>query len=115
MSYAVDPDFVVDVKEPARPPVRIGLGFNLALFAFVSLLGFLRFVSASSLAARTPWAGLVLTSLIDMARVLVVLLITAAFLQRFWGRLVATIWPVRVIDFAEAFAVVMMLSLLFGT
>lgn len=115
MSYVIDPDFVVDVKEPTRPPVRIGLGFNLALFAFVCLLGFIRFVSTSPLAARTPWAGLVLTSMIDMARGLVVLLITAAFLQSIWGRLVATIWPVRAIDFAEAFAVVLMLSLLFGT
>ncbi|MDG3002449.1 hypothetical protein [Paludisphaera mucosa] len=116
MAYAIDSDFAIDAKHAGgAPPGRITLGFNVALFAFVSLVGVGRFLFASPLSRGASLEGVVFSCLLDMVRVLVVVLISSAFLKAFWGRLVATVWPVRAITLGESFAIVMMLSLLFGT
>ncbi|WP_165245473.1 hypothetical protein [Paludisphaera soli] len=115
MSRAIDLDF-----EPAsKPPVVYHRGltarFNVALFAFLALMGLGRFLLTASVAREAAFAGIALSALLDAARFLAVVLISAAFLREFWGRLVASLFPVRAINYDEAVAMLLMAALVFGT
>jgi hypothetical protein len=93
---------------------RITAGFNLALFLFVNALSVLRFLTTSTAAAGVPIGGLLVSILLDLARYALVMFVTAWFLREFWGRLVASVVPVRAIGRQEAIAVVLMIAALFG-
>jgi len=94
-------------------PSRITVGFNIAMFAFLGITGFLGFLVQSEKAGGVPLAGLVLTTGIDMTRYLVVLLVTAFFLREFWARLISALWRIRQITCHEAIAIVLMIGMLF--
>jgi hypothetical protein len=96
-------------------PRGITPGFNLALFAYSAFWGLFQFLFLSDRARGHPAAAVILSSTLDLARFVVVALITAAFVRAFWRRLVAQVAPVRPIDFQEALAIVLMASILFGT
>ena len=97
-----------------RSRERITLGFNLALLSYSALRGVFSFLILSGNYGRYPIGGLVVSSSLDLVRFVLVSLITAGFLEAFWSRLVTSIAPVRPLDFQEAFAIVMMTSILFG-
>lgn len=97
-----------------RAPGGITAGFNLALLSYSALRGLFGFLVLSDAGGRYPLAGLVVSSSLDLVRFLVVALVTAGFLQAFWSRLITSIAPVRPLDFQEALAIVLMLSILFG-
>jgi len=93
---------------------RINPRFNVALFAFNAALGLFQFLVASANAWGISAGGLLATTLLDLARYAVVLLITAAFLAAFWRRLICSLAPIRPIDYQEAIAVVLMIGVLFN-
>lgn len=97
-----------------RSQGRITLEFNLALLFFSALRGLFSFLVLSGNYGRYPIGGLVVSASLDLVRFVVVALITAGFLEAFWSRLITSIAPVRPLDFQEAFAIVMMTSILFG-
>jgi len=107
-------------KDGAGPPSwnpagRITPGFNLALFAFHAVMGFLRFAIGSEKAKGLSWEGLLLSSTLDVGRFAVVVLISAYFLQAFWRRLVSSLVAVRSITYQEAIAIILMLGILLGS
>jgi hypothetical protein len=106
----VEPAF----KPKDRAQEKITLGFNLALFAYSAVQGLIGFLF-SGRARNTPLMGLILTCGLDFVRFTVILLITAGLLQAFWRRLVTSLGPVRPLDFQEAVAIVLMISILFGS
>jgi hypothetical protein len=108
-----DGPMVRGVRESASPTAGITTAFNLAMFAYMVVLGILQFLVASEKAMGVPLPGLIVTSLIDLARYVAVLLITSALLREFWRRLVSPLFEVRSIAFREALAIVLMISILF--
>jgi len=112
MARVVDLDFEAVGKPAASAPSPwFTARFNVALFAFLGVVGVGRFLLAASLAPAAIPVGSVL---LDGARWVAMVLISAAFLRVFWERLVASIWPVRAIDYGEAVAILLMASLLSG-
>lgn len=63
-------------------------------------------------AQTVPIEGLVLTTLVDFLRYLVVMVISAYFVREVWNRLVADIFSVRPIWYREAVTIVVMLGVL---
>jgi len=118
LNITYEPGDVGGEKPPATVSRKVDRGitpgFNLALFACSAFWGLFQFLFLSERARGYPISGLILSSTLDLVRFLVVALITAAFVQAFWRRLVAQIAPVRPIDFQEALAIVLMASILFG-
>ncbi|WP_422923591.1 hypothetical protein [Singulisphaera sp. PoT] len=94
-------------------PSGITAGFNVSLFAVISVMGILDF-AASNRAHGISILGLIVTSAIDAVRYLAVVLITAAFVASFWRRFVSTLYSVRPITFQEAMAIVLMAGLVLG-
>ncbi|ODT99786.1 MAG: hypothetical protein ABS79_04095 [Planctomycetes bacterium SCN 63-9] len=92
---------------------RITAGFNVALLAFQAVTGFVTFL-ASDRARAFPLAGILLTSFIDLIRLIVVMMLIAWFVREFWQRLITSLVPIRPIDFQEALAIVLMFGLLLG-
>jgi len=88
--------------------------FNLALFAFVAFKGLIGFLLTSTVAGVASFEGLLLTSLLDLIRMVAIVLISAAFLKAFWGRLVSPLGSIRPISYGEAMAILLMISLVFG-
>lgn len=88
--------------------------FNLALFAFLAVKGLIGFLLTSAAVGGTSFEGLVLTSLLDLVRMVVMILISAAFLKAFWGRLVSPLGSLRPISYSEAMAILLMIALVFG-
>lgn len=91
---------------------RISVGFNAALFGFESLLGLGQFL-ISGRGNLFSGPGILISTLLDLIRVLFVVLVTAYFLMIFWRRFLASISPIRPIDYQEAVAIVLMLAILF--
>lgn len=87
---------------------RITPKFNLALFAFNALTGIIKF----SLTAKVGFGGLILTSILDAVFVICVLLILAWFLKEFWIRLISDLFSLRNINYQEAIAIVLVISML---
>ncbi|EDL61980.1 hypothetical protein [Gimesia maris] len=87
---------------------RITPKFNLALFAFNALAGIIKF----SLLARVGLGGLILTSFLDAVLTICILLIVAWFVKEFWIRLISDLFSLRNIDYQEAIAIVLVLSML---
>lgn len=116
MARAVDLDFEPGSKDAfGKSQGRITARFNVALFAFLGLMGFVRFLLVASFAQKSTFAGLLLSGLLDAARFLAVVLISSAFLKEFWGRLVTSLFPIRAINYEEAVAILLMASLIVGT
>ncbi len=92
---------------------RITTEFNIAMFVFSAVLGFLGFC-LSERAKNVPLEGLILTTALDAVRYIVVLLIVAYFVREFWERLISDLLPVRVISYAEAIAIGLRLGILFS-
>ena len=115
MGYSKAFDDDLDVVDPISGPgkARITAGFNVALIAYQAVAGFLAFL-ASDRARAFRLEGILLSSSIDLARFVVVMLFGAWFLRAFWQRLVANLVPIRPINFQEALAIVLMASLLAG-
>ncbi len=91
---------------------RISVGFNVALFTFQTLLGLGQFlISGRGQGFSGP--GIVVSTLLDLMRVMVVVFITAYFLQIFWRRFIASISTTRSIDYQESLAIILMLGILF--
>jgi hypothetical protein len=115
MARSVDLDFETVSKPAIGASRRIDARFNVALFGFLAMMGVGRFLLTASVARESSLPGIALSVLLDAVRFLAVVLISAAFLREFWGRLVASLFPVRAIDYGEAVAVLLMAALIFGT
>ncbi|WP_417379271.1 hypothetical protein [Gimesia sp.] len=94
----------------ALPPEsrRITPQFNLALFAFNALAGIIKL----GLLAKMGLGGLILTSFLDAVLTICILLIVAWFLKEFWSRLISNLFSLRNIDYQEAIAIVLVMSML---
>ncbi|QDT52279.1 hypothetical protein Pan44_02880 [Caulifigura coniformis] len=88
---------------------RITLGFNVLMIAYLSALGFFKFAFSGSI-RTVPFEGLILTTLLDLVRYLVVLVISTWFLREFWFRLVSPMFRIRPVEFQEAMAILLMLA-----
>lgn len=115
MAHAVDLDFGPGSNVPfGKSQERITARFNVALFAFLGLMGFVRFLLVASMAQKSTSAAFLLSGFLDAVRFLAVVLISSAFLKEFWVRLVTSLFPVRAIAYEEAVAILLMISLVFG-
>ena len=91
--------------------LRITTAFNTLLILYSALHGVLMFALTEE--ARTlPIQGLVLTSLVDLVRYLIVVAISAYFVREVWNRLVADIFAVRKLWYREAITIVVILGIL---
>ncbi|MEM9368378.1 MAG: hypothetical protein AAGD07_20480 [Planctomycetota bacterium] len=90
---------------------KITTSFNVLLILYSAVSGVLTF-ALSDAAKGVPVAGIVLTSLVDFLRFLVMMFVAAYFAREVWNRLVADILPVRFIAYREAITVVVVLGLL---
>ncbi len=115
MRETVDLDFEPVVKPGGVARRGLTGRFNVALFGFLALMGIGRFLLAASVARESAFAGIALSALLDAVRFLVVVLVSAAFLREFWGQLVASLFPIRAINYDEAVAILLMAALVFGT
>lgn len=117
--------YLTDTADPGPPPAtakapprswgessRITPGFNVALFTLAAVLGIFPFLVTSEAARGVPWMGLAVSIALDTLRFAVVLLITAVFVREFWKRLIASLFAIRPINYQEAIAIVLMLSVL---
>lgn len=123
MSRAQDiADFAAEgtyVKVVPKSHRHITPAFNVALFAFLALKGLLGFLLTGPANGRPPLAffsveGVLLSTLLDLIRMGVVILISAAFLKAFWERLVSPLGSLRPIRYGEAMAILLMIALVFG-
>jgi len=98
------------MSDTTLPPEsrRITPKFNLALFAFNALAGIIKF----SLVAKVGLGGLILTSFLDAVLTICILLLVAWFFKEFWIRLLSDLFSLRNIDYQEAIAIVLVLSML---
>tara|TARA_R110002072_G_scaffold130637_8_gene269663 strand:+ start:4111 stop:4407 length:297 start_codon:yes stop_codon:yes gene_type:complete len=92
------------------PHPTITLGFNVLLILYSAGTGFITF-AFSDKAQGVPIQGLVLTSLIDFVRYLIMMFISAWFIREFWNRLVADLFTTRLIAYREAITIVVLLGL----
>ncbi len=92
---------------------RITTEFNIALLAFASVYGVIRFLASDKVKGMSV-DGIILGTVVDFARVLICLFIAAYFVKEFWGRLIADVWKLRPLEYKEAIAIVLMFGLLFG-
>jgi hypothetical protein len=92
-------------------PDRITTKFNLFLIAYLSAQGIFTFFLKMR-ATNVPVEGVIVTSLLDFGRYMIVLTISTWFFMEFWRRLVATVVPVRSLEFRESMAVLLVLSML---
>ena len=92
---------------------RITGRFNVALFLFSAALGLFRFLLSED-AVGVPLEGLVISSVVDAIRFIVVLLISAYFVREFWNRLVSSLWDLRLITKQEAIAFILIIGILGG-
>ncbi len=81
--------------------------FNIALFLFTALVGFIKFEALP----RVSLGGLILTSFIDVIFNIGILLVFAWFLKEFWHRLLSDLFQIRNINYQEAIAIVLILSI----
>ncbi|MCC9655125.1 hypothetical protein [Rhodopirellula halodulae] len=91
----------------------ITIGFNILLILYSAGTGFLTF-AFSDKAKGYPVQGVVLTSLIDFVRYLVMMFISAWFVNEFWNRLVTDLVPLRKLEYREAITIVVFLGILAG-
>jgi hypothetical protein len=91
---------------------RITRGFNVAVFALCATIGTFTFLATTALTSSRSIAGLFLISGADSLRYLAIVLIAAFVVRAFWNRLVANVFAVRSINYAEAVAVVLVKGLL---
>ncbi|EMI58542.1 putative membrane protein [Rhodopirellula sallentina SM41] len=84
--------------------------FNLLLVLFSAAYGIFRF-ALSDAAADVPLQGIILTSLLDFVRFVIVMFVTSWFAREIWNRLIADIFDVRMVAYQEAITFVVALSL----
>jgi hypothetical protein len=89
-------------------PDRITTKFNVVLIAYLSAQGLFTFFLKMR-GTTIPAGGLILTSLLDFIRYVVVLMISTWFFMEFWRRLVVTVVRVRPLEFRESMAVLLVL------
>ncbi|MFG0267163.1 MAG: hypothetical protein ACF8AM_18735 [Rhodopirellula sp. JB055] len=92
------------------PRSIITLWFNVLLILYSAGTGFFTFVFSDK-AQNVPIEGLVLTSLIDLVRYLIMMFISAWFIREAWNRLVADLFTLRLIAYREAITMVVLLGL----
>lgn len=92
------------------PRPTITLGFNVLLILYSAGTGFITF-AFSDRAQNVPIQGLVLTSLVDFVRYLIMMFISAWFIREFWNRLVADLFSIRFLAYREAITIVVLLGL----
>jgi hypothetical protein len=92
-------------------PKRITTEFNLGLFAFSAAVGILTFLCSDKAHQFSAIAVLSSTGA-DAVRFLIELFLMAWFLKEFWARLILSLVPVRAITYAEAIAIVLLISVL---
>ena len=89
---------------------RISIAFNIILILYSAAYGVFNF-ALSDAAKKIPLEGLILTSLVDFVRFLVVMFVTAWFVREVWNRLIADIFDVRLVAYREAITFVVLLGL----
>ncbi|MFG0288453.1 MAG: hypothetical protein ACF8CQ_09765 [Rhodopirellula sp. JB044] len=89
---------------------QITATFNLLLVLYSAAYGIFRF-ALSDAAANIPLQGIILTSLVDFVRFVVVMFVTSWFAREIWNRLVTDIFDVRRVTYQEAITFVVALSL----
>jgi len=92
---------------------RITTRFNALLIAYLSAQGMLAF-AISARAKGVSIDGIVMSTLLDFVRYMVVLLISTWFLREFWFRLISPMFRIRPIEFREAMAILLMLAVMRG-
>lgn len=91
----------------------VTIGFNLLLILYSAGTGILTF-AISDQAKGYPIQGLVLTSLVDFVRYLVVMFISAWFVKEIWNRLFTDLLTLRMLEYREAITMVIFLGILTG-
>lgn len=92
---------------------RITADFNILLFLFSFGVAFIKFICSEKAKDATA-IGLLLSSALDAALVVVVLLIGAFFIKEFWNRLISSLFPIRNLDYQEAIAIFLIIGILFS-
>jgi hypothetical protein len=113
--------FINGFADRKEPPMsnqidqnHITRGFNIAVFAICAAIGIFTFLASHVTDSHASITGLFLISGADSLRYLAVALIAALVVRVFWNRLVANLFAVRSINYAEALAVVLVKGLLFS-
>ena len=94
-----------------QPSPRITISFNILLILYSASYGVFTFALTNE-AQALPVQGIVLTSLVDFVRYLIVMVISAYFVREVWNRLVADIFSIRRIWYREAVTIVVILGIL---
>lgn len=92
---------------------KITTSFNVLLILYSAACGVLGFV-LSDAAKGVPPEGIVLTSLVDFARFLVMMVISAWFAKEVWNRLLTDLFELRCVLFREAITFVVVLGIIFS-
>jgi uncharacterized membrane protein len=90
---------------------KITTSFNVLLILYSAASGVFTF-ALSDAAKDVPVTGIVMTSLVDFVRFLVMMFAAAYFAREVWNRLVADIFNVRMIAYREAITFVVIIGLL---
>ena len=98
-------------QDNMQPTRRITISFNILLILYSVLYGVVAFALTKE-AQALPVQGLVLTSLVDFVRYLIVMVVSAYFVREVWNRLIADIFAVRKIWYREAVTTVVILGVL---
>ncbi|EMI46608.1 hypothetical protein [Rhodopirellula sp. SWK7] len=94
-----------------RPSKKITIRFNVMLILFSTCYGIFNF-ALSDAAKGISLEGIILTSLVDMVRFLVVMFLVAYFVREFWNRLIADIFAIRMLEYREAIAIVVVMGII---
>ncbi|MCS7471670.1 hypothetical protein NZK35_33910 [Stieleria sp. ICT_E10.1] len=92
---------------------EITTSFNALLILYSAAIGVLKF-ALSDAGKDVPFTGIVMTSLVDFVRFLVMMFVAAYFAREIWNRLVVDIFSIRVIAYREAITFVVALGLFFS-
>ncbi|QDV47265.1 hypothetical protein Enr13x_71740 [Stieleria neptunia] len=85
--------------------------FNALLVLYSAVVGVFTFAMSDS-AKGVPLEGIILTSLIDLVRFLIMVFVTAWFAKEVWNRLVTDMFDVRCVVHRETIAIVLLLGIL---
>ena len=89
---------------------EITTSFNALLILYSAAIGVLKF-ALSDAAKDVPLTGIIITSLVDFVRFLVMMFVAAYFAQEIWNRLVVDLFSIRVIAYREAITFIVASSL----
>jgi hypothetical protein len=102
---------------PKRKAVTVG--FNILLFLYLIYVSFVSYFFDPKSESRVPldvFIDIAPATSIVVAVVLVVILflLAALVIRAFWNRLITSLFSIRDINYQEALAIILMISIVFG-